>query len=85
MSHRYLFVYDTRDRSFPERWILPKASDDIQQIPEGLSGWITDGLYGFDAHKGALRAGYTASCFEIEEMYATSWDAVARNYAGMRR
>lgn len=86
MARRYVFVYDTRDGSFPERWAQPGKGDDPDQPPEeDINGWTSDGDHGFDARKGALRAGYTASHFEVEEMHATSWASVARNYGGMRR
>lgn len=84
MARRYLFVYDPRDRSFPERWCVPNAADDATAPPtEEITGWIVD-PGGFETVRAGLRARYPAP-LEVEEMHATSWSALARNYPGMRR
>lgn len=87
MAATYVFVCDTRTRTFPERHRVleegevPSQGEIARELPL-LTGTISEA--GADSLLEALRRRYEGSRYEVERVVATRWATVQRNYYGLR-
>ena len=83
---RYIFVFDSRTDSFPERYrvITPGEAADHLRAQEDLTGTVPSAAA--DAVLEALVEQYPPdSPLRAESVHASNWGMVARSYAGLFR
>jgi len=81
MLTEYLFVFDNRENSFPERFLIRRNKNDVLP-PESLTAVVE--LSDIAREMKELHDRYPSPAFDVSRMWANGWSAVEHNYRGMR-
>ncbi len=80
MAAEYIFVWDTEERTYPERYRVeePGATGPNEEVTGTVSADDVEALMT------DLRARFPAPRYDVNGQFGTRWTTVARNYPSMR-
>lgn len=77
---QYLFVYNEKDGTFPEKWKVVQDND-TSKVPPEINGHIKKEQ--LEGTREVLKKQYPDEHYVVHSAYANSWDAVRHNYRGL--
>ena len=77
---QYLYVYDKKNSTFPERWKVVDDNDK-SEISAKINGHITK--QDLEETRESLKCRYSDVHYIINSSYGNSWEAVQNNYPGL--